>query len=318
MLALSDPLALTHQNARTVQEGAVEPLPVVDDEQLPFERVILDRQHHHAIRRRDEGRAGRLRDVEAGMVAARFAPIDTLRSEAAGNPPPHRPDEILSPAFSPRALLAREIDGFQFWIAPRHEGLRSAAGRARDIHALDIPVARRDCDRAGDHAPVGQSGSELRLRPRIAIECSEEAPLLVEDQLLIVELGRHRIARRRAANPAALRQFAVEGEDRSAGGLRRRRWRWRRGRFRRRRGRDPHRLDRLGNGRSTFVRHAPGQRNRSNRSRKRPAPTQSDGHDPHRLVIRPPSAWSPFRRWHRLPDGGRSNSAALPAGSPVR
>ena len=151
------------------------------------------------------------------MVAARLAAIDALRSEPARDPPPHRPDEILPPPLGTGAFLAREIDSFQFGIAPRHESRRRAAGRARDVHALDIPVARRHGDGTGDRAAIGQNCGQARLRPRIAVEGGEEAAFFVKDQVLIVQFRRNRAAGGGTANPATLGQFTVESEYGRAG-----------------------------------------------------------------------------------------------------
>jgi hypothetical protein len=81
VLTLAHYVAFLHQQARGMEEGAVEPAAVVDDQQVPFERERLARREDDdAVGGCDVGRAASAGgDVEARMIAAGLAAaIDPL------------------------------------------------------------------------------------------------------------------------------------------------------------------------------------------------------------------------------------------------
>ena len=55
MLALRDAITLSHEKARGVKEGAIQPLPVINDQQVPLKREILHRQNDYAVCGRHKG-----------------------------------------------------------------------------------------------------------------------------------------------------------------------------------------------------------------------------------------------------------------------
>ena len=88
-LALLHPVSNLHVEPLTMQEGAVQPHAMVDDQQMAFQREgrVGSKRHHHSIGVRDKGGAGGNRDIGAAMIAAGLALIDALRPEKARETP---------------------------------------------------------------------------------------------------------------------------------------------------------------------------------------------------------------------------------------
>lgn len=87
-LALLHPVANLHVEPLAMQEGAVQPHAMVDDQQMAFQREgRFGSKHHHTIGGRDKGGAGRNRDIGTAMIAAGLALIDALRPEKARETP---------------------------------------------------------------------------------------------------------------------------------------------------------------------------------------------------------------------------------------
>ena len=171
-----------------MQERAVETHPVVDHQQVPFEREgCLSREDYHAVRRCDVRCAGGAGHVDAGMVAPRLSAIDALRTELARDASLCRPDEILAPTSAARLKLARGPNPLQLRTAAREKlGTRHVGGR-RSIDLLDVPGARRNRERAIDPTTVAQQGRKDGLRARVAVECREELTSVIERERLITE-----------------------------------------------------------------------------------------------------------------------------------
>ena len=88
-LPLADMLTLFDQQLGTMQKSAVQAHSMVDHQQMPLQRKgIFCCQHDDTIGRCDKWRAGRHRDIEAAMIAAGAAIVDSLRSETPRYPAP--------------------------------------------------------------------------------------------------------------------------------------------------------------------------------------------------------------------------------------
>ena len=212
-LALAHAIAFVHQDGGGVEEGAVEAVAVIDDDQLSFQRkFVTGRQGHHAVSRGHEDSAGGDGDVRAAMIAAGLSLIDPLRSEKAGLPPGDRPDEILPPAVALYILAATSDDLRQLRAATLPEGRATDPSAVGRVDMLQLPVARRYGQSAFDRAAVRQLRREGNLSRRIAIQPQYEESVISQFDVLALELERHRIAGDTAGQEGALDGYAFEPE----------------------------------------------------------------------------------------------------------
>src|SRR3546814_15525075 len=83
-----------------MEEGAVEAHAVVDDDEIALQAEHRrPGQDDDAVGRGDDRSAGPRRDVDAAVIGARLAAIDSLSAEAAADSAGDRPAEILPPTL---------------------------------------------------------------------------------------------------------------------------------------------------------------------------------------------------------------------------
>ena len=81
MLALLHRIAFFYCQSGKMDKGAVEARSMVDDEDRTFQAEAGPCEHHHTVGRRDKRHTVAGRDIDARVIASRFAPVDPLAPE---------------------------------------------------------------------------------------------------------------------------------------------------------------------------------------------------------------------------------------------
>src|SRR3546814_134964 len=179
----------------------------------PFPYTTLFRspgQDDDAVGRGDDRSAGPRRDVDAAVIGARLAAIDSLSAEAAADSAGDRPDEILPPALRLGSGGAGGVDSSDLALADAKEFLAGPPLTKRGVDMLDVPGPGRDGGVASHRAAVDERRHEDGGRGLIAIEAEQESSVVAKWDGLFVEGQARGSARRGTEDDAALGEGAVK------------------------------------------------------------------------------------------------------------
>lgn len=210
-VALPNGIPRFHVNARQMKKCAVQPHAMVNHYQFAFKREwLVGRKHDDPLCRGDNRCSSCTGKIHSAMGGSRFAAIDALSPEVAGDPARDRPDEALPPSHSVCHGHSGAFDLFELGRATRQElGIRCRP-TAHPGDCLDKPASRGNLEGFRYDVAICQYCGQLRDFAMIPAKTSNKAAILRKWYLLPVHRQPDRTRRNDSTDQSALTRLAIE------------------------------------------------------------------------------------------------------------